>query len=732
MGNYSSVDANHLRIALAQAEAELGRRAAEKSFHSFLVNFAWPVLHPGIEFVDNWHIHLICEHLEAVRSRKLKRIIINVPFGTLKSTIVSQAFPAWDWIQYPGRRQLTIEATRPIAIQDAEYTKAIIESELFQFAYGDVFQLRDYASLIKAQYSNTRDGMRRVAALDDSMMNLRGDWMAIVDPISPNATDFVREKNIECWKAGGIGRLRHPTTGCIVVVQHRIHDRDFSGYLLAEESGWEHLVLPMRYDKKISSTNPLRGKRDPRKQGELLHPQRFGETEVQVLEASLGSVNASAQLQQTPQRVGVDISANAICPPFALVPSVVMDPNHPIHDLWAKARYKIFYGGRGGVKSWGVAEYLIRRASAEPVRILCTREFQNSIADSVHRLLTDTVARLGMESWFRVTQTSIQSRAGAEFIFKGLHNNVKEIKSTEGVDICWVEEAHDVSLESWETIGPTFRTDDSEIVVTFNTGDETSATHTRMVKNPPVGSIVHKINFDQNPFFTKALEEERQYSLSLIANAETDAERLQAQANYDYIWLGMTRRFNEAAIFAARCRYEAFDDELWKKADRLYFGADFGFARDPSTLIRFFVLDEVLYIEYEAHGIGIELDEMERFYDSVPLSREWPIKGDCSRPETISFMGRKGFRISAAEKWQGSVEDGVTHINGFKRIVIHPRCKHTTDEAKLYSYKVDRITREILPVIADAWNHCWDAVRYGLDGFIQKRGKLGMWERLGK
>jgi phage terminase large subunit len=243
---------------------------------------------------------------------------------------------------------------------------------------------------------------------------------------------------------------------------------------------------------------------------------------------------------------------------------------------------------------------------------------------------------------------------------------------------------------------------------------------------------VHKLNFDQNPHFTAVLEGERQYYLGLIEDATSTSERADAQAAYDHIWLGSPRKYNQAVIFAGKFVIESFPDDLYKMADRLHFGADFGFSQDPSTLLRMFILENTLYVEYEAYGVGVELDEMEEFYDAIPGSREWPIKGDGSRPETISYIKRKAFSISAAEKWPGSVEDGITHLKGFKKIVIHTRCKHTANEARLYSYKTDRVTREVLPIVVDAHNHCFDAIRYGLDGYIQRRGNLNMWERLGK
>ena len=165
---------------------------------------------------------------------------------------------------------------------------------------------------------------------------------------------------------------------------------------------------------------------------------------------------------------------------------------------------------------------------------------------------------------------------------------------------------------------------------------------------------------------------------------------------------------------------------------QIRFGADWGFSVDPTALVRFWILDEELYIDYEAYGYGVEIDETPQLFDSLPEARDWPIKADAARPETISYMSHQGFRIYAAEKWNGSVEDGIAHIKGFKRIHIHPRCRHTAEEFRLYSYKIDATTQEVLPILVDANNHAIDAIRYGLDEFIQRRGVTQVWEQLGR
>jgi phage terminase large subunit len=410
--------------------------------------------------------------------------------------------------------------------------------------------------------------------------------------------------------------------------------------------------------------------------------------------------------------------------------SLVDLPGHKLNVLTKAIRHIFLKGGRGSAKSWAVAEVLIKLARTSPLRILCTREYQNSIADSVHKLLSDTITRLGLDDWFAITLTSIKSKAGAEFLFKGLHNNSKEIKSTEGVDICWVEEGQSISKESLEFLLPTIRASGSRLIFTYNPENDNDPIHV-MALNPPEDSVTVHVNFDENPYFSKELEQLRQWYLKRIEDAETDVERAQAQSDYDHIWLGETKKINDEIIFSGKCVVQEFPDDLWKKAERVFFGADFGFSRDPATLLRFFIVEEVLYIEYEAHGVGVELDEMDQFYEAVPGSRDWPIKGDSSRPETISHIRGFGFNISAADKWPGSVEDGISHIRAFKKIIIHTRCKHTAQEAKMYKYKKDRITGEVLKVIIDKHNHCWDAIRYGLDGYIQRRGNLGVWAKLG-
>lgn len=372
-----------------------------------------------------------------------------------------------------------------------------------------------------------------------------------------------------------------------------------------------------------------------------------------------------------------------------------------------------------------VAEALIRLAATLPLRVLCTREFQNSIKDSSHRLLKDTIDRLGMGAWFEVTNDAIRSYSGGEFIFKGLHGNEEGIKSTEGVDICWVEEGQTVSARSWQTLIPTIRKALSEIWVTYNLLDENDATH-RMFVVQGRGGYVRKVNYDSNPLIDQVLLDEMERDKALD------------QHLYEHIWLGEPLKISDAVVLNRKYVVREFPDDLWTKAERPFYGLDFGYSQDPSALLREFVFENRLYIDHEAYQTGVELNAYPEFLDRVPGSRDWPIKCDNSQPALINHLRREGFNAQPAEKWDGSVKDGVTHLRGYAEIVIHPRCVQTAREARLWRWKVDPKVidahgqPQVLPVLIDKHNHSWDAARYGLDGHITRGGELGQWARLGQ
>ena len=217
-----------------------------------------------------------------------------------------------------------------------------------------------------------------------------------------------------------------------------------------------------------------------------------------------------------------------------------------------KSRYRILYGGRGGAKSWGVARALLIKGAQRSLRILCAREFQTSIKDSVHKLLCDQIIDLGLEGFYEITQASIRGKNGTEFSFVGLKNNVANVKSYEGVDICWVEEAQTTSRLSWNILIPTIRKEGSEIWVTFNPELETDETYQRFVLHPPENSVVQKINWSDNPWFPETLM------------LEKDALRMRDVEAYNTVWEGICRQTVDGAIFAREMQMAELDGRITK------------------------------------------------------------------------------------------------------------------------------------------------------------------------
>lgn len=380
--------------------------------------------------------------------------------------------------------------------------------------------------------------------------------------------------------------------------------------------------------------------------------------------------------------------------------------------LFRPFRYKVFFGGRGGAKSWCFARALLILGAQSKLRILCAREFQNSIADSVHKLLSEQITQMGLSYFYTIQQTAIKGYNGTEFLFKGLRRSVQEIKSTEGIDICWVEEAQAVSNESWEILIPTIRKPGSEIWISFNPGEEEDPTWKRFIVNRPPLSAVEFVNYWDNPWFPEVLRKEMEY----LRKVDYEA--------YQHVWEGVPKKISDAVIFKGKYSIEPFNEPA--DIDRYYYGVDWGFAVDPTVMIRAYIWDNRLFITHDSRGIGVDFDQIPALFDQVPDSRYWLIYADNARPETISYIKQKGFKISAADKWPGSVEDGIAFLRKFDKIIIHPRAKDGIGtEARLYKYKQDPNTQEILPVVVDQHNHGWDALRYALGKEILRGGSKG-------
>jgi phage terminase large subunit len=375
-------------------------------------------------------------------------------------------------------------------------------------------------------------------------------------------------------------------------------------------------------------------------------------------------------------------------------------------------RYKVFYGGRGSSKSWTVARYLIACALAKRERILCTREFQNSIQESVHHLLEDQIYTLGLNGLFTIRESYITTHTGSDFIFKGLAKGIDGIKSTEGITKVWVEEAERISKRSLDILIPTIREMDSELIFTFNPQFKDDPIYQKFIVNPPDNAIVQKVNWRDTPHFPEVLKKEMEHCKA------TDYEK------YLWIWEGNPRTISDAQIFKGKFVVEDFSSE---GVENFRLGADFGFGPDPSTLVRNFIRDGNLYIDYEAYGHGIELRHLQAIYRKIPLVNKYMIEAENARPETIAFLKlteNGGFRIEAADKWPESVEEGIEFLRSFNKIVIHPRCKNTIFEFGAYSYKTDKITEEILPIPVDKHNHIIDSIRYSLCKLIKRRSTI--------
>lgn len=386
--------------------------------------------------------------------------------------------------------------------------------------------------------------------------------------------------------------------------------------------------------------------------------------------------------------------------------------------LFESYRYKVLYGGRGSAKSYTVARALLTIGIGKKIRVLCAREFQNSINESVHKLLSEQIDELGYASFYTVTQNSIIGANGTEFIFKGVRMNVNSIKSMVGITHLWLEEAHTISQHSWDVLIPTIREPGSEIWVTFNPENDDDPTYTMFVdkEGNPIDrddAFIMKVNWNKNPWFPEVLKTEKDYLFKVNADLAM------------HVWEGQCRSNSDAQIFKNKWVVREFEAE--DHFEGPYCGADFGFSTDPSTIVKIY-LDlhrrEIL-IRHAIFGYHVEIDDLPEMYRRVPGINDIKIRADCARPETISYLNRAGFNIEAAEKWTGSVEDGIEWLKSFEKIVIHPECEEMITEAKNYSYKVDRLTQDVLTDVVDAYNHGWDAIRYGLQPMIMA-GNLGI------
>lgn len=402
----------------------------------------------------------------------------------------------------------------------------------------------------------------------------------------------------------------------------------------------------------------------------------------------------------------------------------------PIFNAFQRpSRYKGAHGGRGSAKSWSFAAMVILRClKRKGTRVVCVREVQKSLGQSVKRLLEDTIKRFELKSQFRILNNYIETPGGGVIIFQGMQDHTAEsIKSLEGFDIAWVEEAQALSARSLTLLRPTLRKDDSELWFTWNPRWPTDPVDVLLRSDTrPPSAIVLKVNYYDNPYLPRVLRDELEW------DQRRDIEK------YNHVWLGEYERNSEARVF----KNWRVDDFETPAEVAFLFGGDWGFATDPTVLIRMWVDEEKrrLYIDDEVYKVGCEIDDTPALFDALgcrlehthdhqidiehrdwrrptcqAMARQWQLVTDSARPETISFMQRHGYpRIVGAKKGPNSVKDGIEFLKNYD-IYVHPRCVHTIDELTHYSFKKNPLTDQVIPVLEDKKNHVIDSLRYGIE-----------------
>jgi phage terminase large subunit len=343
---------------------------------------------------------------------------------------------------------------------------------------------------------------------------------------------------------------------------------------------------------------------------------------------------------------------------------------------------------------------VVKASTTKGFRAACVREVQKSLKNSVKLLVEDKIKALGVSHLFEVLEAEIKTPGGGVIMFQGMQNHTADsIKSLEGFDVAWVEEAQSLSQRSLDLLRPTIRKPGSELWFSWNPGKPTDPVDVLLRgETPPRNAVVIEVNYSDNPYLPADLREEQQ-----------DDQRRDPD-KWAHVWGGHYSLNSEARVFR-NWKIEAFEPGV----DAVHrFGADWGFAIDPTVLVRCHVEGRTLYVDHEAWQVGCEIDKTPALFDTITGSRKWLIRADSARPETVSYMKRQGFRITAAIKGTGSIEDGIEFLRSFD-IVVHPRCTKVIEELTLYAYKVDEHTSEILPVLEDKNNHTIDALRYALE-----------------
>ena len=380
-----------------------------------------------------------------------------------------------------------------------------------------------------------------------------------------------------------------------------------------------------------------------------------------------------------------------------------------------EARYRGAYGGRGSAKTRSFAKmtavhgYKAAEAGQRGV-ILCGREYMNSLDESSMAEVKEAIlSEPFLAAYYEIGEKFIRTKNGrVKYAFAGLRHNLDSIKSKANILLCWVDEAEGVSEYAWVMLIPTIREAGSEIWLTWNPESSESPTHKRFRLNPPEKSKIVEMNHGDNPWFPDVLNQER-----------LDDQRKRPET-YDHVWEGAFLEITDAQVFKNKYRIAEF--EVDESFGAPYHGSDFGFAQDPTTGIQCYIRNNRLYIRRDCGKVGLELDDTAEYLKAhIPEIEKYVVRADCARPESISYLKRHGIpEMKGCEKWKGCVEDGIEFIKSFDEVIIHPECEGTAREFRLYSYKIDKLSGDIQPVIVDAFNHYIDALRYALGPMIKE------------
>lgn len=378
--------------------------------------------------------------------------------------------------------------------------------------------------------------------------------------------------------------------------------------------------------------------------------------------------------------------------------------------LLGPKRFKGARGGRGSGKSHHFAGALVEDCLFGQTRAACVREIQYSIKDSSKQLIEDKIAHYGLSEYFRITDQEISGPNDSLFIFRGLQNHTAtSIKSLEGFTRCWVDEAQTITQRSLDILTPTFRSN-SELMFSWNPAKADDPVEQLFAQNKgdPDFALV-TATYADNPWFPDELRR------------DMERDKARDPDKYGHVWLGQYLTHSEACVFR---NWVARPFET-PKGVTFYFGADWGFSIDPTVLVRCYIDGRTLFVDREAYEVGCEIDRTPALFDKldpddIGMARRWPITADSARPETISHMRRNGYdRMKSSIKGAGSLQEGVEFLRSFD-IVVHPRCKNTVDELTMYSYKVDKKTDKVVPILEDKKNHVIDALRYAVEDVRRK------------